>query len=44
MLRIVDIKLLERDNKRSAHAGDIAQPAEAGGTVLEAEVLSYVRV
>ena len=36
MLCLVDVELLERDNKCGTHAGDIAQPTEARRSVLEA--------
>jgi hypothetical protein len=42
VLRIVDIVILERYDKRRPRAGYIAQPAEAGWTVFEAKVLPDV--
>lgn len=39
MLRIVDAKLLKRDDQRCPYAGNLAQPTEVGGSVLEAKVL-----
>ena len=44
VLRVVDVELLERHDGRRARAGHFAQPAEAGRTVLEAQVLHDVRI
>ena len=44
VLRLVDVELLERHDGRRARAGHFAQPAEAGRTVLETQVLHDVRI
>ena len=44
VLRLVDFEFHERYHGRGTHAGPLAQPPETRRTVLEAEVLSDVRI